>query len=301
MSHKQCASPALSFPALQSRKLFRDLVYISADPRIVALTAYDYTSARLLDQSGEIDVLLVGDSLANIIQGHKTTLPTSLDEMIYHARCVTRGTQRALVIGDLPFLSYQISPEQALESAGRIVKEAEVHAVKLEGGKNILPQVKKIIDAGIPVVGHLGLTPQSVLAMGGFRVQGKPEKSAGMLCTHDEICEQAKELVQAGISMLVLEGVPEKLGKELTSLLPIPVIGIGAGRYCDGQILVLHDMLGLSLQEPARFVRRYADLTALTQDAVLRFAQDVRQGAFPAEQECYEPIQKFLTDKEIVQ
>jgi 3-methyl-2-oxobutanoate hydroxymethyltransferase len=283
-------SHRITVPSLQARKLsLTGSTYHMAEPRIVALTAYDFSSARVIDEAG-VDIVLVGDSLANLIQGLETTLPVTLDEMIYHARCVVRAVEQALVIGDLPFLSYQISPEQALQSAGRFIKEAGVGAVKLEGGQAVLAQVEKIVSAGIPVMGHLGLTPQSVLAMGGYRVQGRTHRAAGMLSTEQEICEAAEQLVRAGIFSLVLEGVPEALGKKLSETLPVPVIGIGAGRFCDGQILVTHDMLGLGSAEIPRFVRSYAQLGEQMRSAVQTYAEDVRERRFPAKAEVYSPI-----------
>ena len=235
---------------------------------IAALTASDYAIAKLLDKAG-VDIILVGDSLAMVALGYKNTLPVTLDDMIRHAQAVGRGVEQALLIVDLPFLSYQVSAEEAMRSAGRIFKETEAKGIKLEGGyPDIVETIRKLVQVGIPVMGHLGLTPQSVHRMG-YRVQGvTPDAAAAIL-------HQAKALVEAGIFALVLENIPAELAAKITDLLPIPTIGIGAGKECDGQILVTHDVLGLSDWQPP-FAKKYADLQGVITDAVKQYCQDVR-------------------------
>jgi 3-methyl-2-oxobutanoate hydroxymethyltransferase len=243
------------------------------------LTAYDTPTARILDANG-IDVILVGDSLGMVVLGRDTTLPVTMDEMIHHTRAVTRGTSRALVTGDMPFLSYHESPAQAVRNAGRFVQEAGAATVKMEGGRKRLDVVRAVLNAEIPVMGHLGLTPQSFHSMGGFRIQGLTGEGA------HEIMEDARALADAGIFALVLEGIPAELARAVTREVPCPTFGIGAGPHCDGQVLVLHDLLGLT-DSPPRFVRRYADVGAQIATAVQRFQQDVRDGEFPSEGETY--------------
>ena len=247
---------------------------------IAALTAYDYTLARILDAAG-IDVILVGDSASNVMAGHETTLPITLDQMIYHAQCVVRAVRRALVVVDLPFGSYQGNPNEALASAIRVMKEAGAHAVKLEGGKPILEAVERIVTAGIPVMGHLGLTPQSIYRFGTYKVRAQEPEEA------EQLRRDAKLLEEAGCFALVLEKIPAELAREVTASLRIPTIGIGAGVHCDGQILVLHDMLGLTTDFNPRFVRRYARLAETITEAVQHYVQDVRQRAFPSPEESY--------------
>lgn len=247
---------------------------------IAALTAYDYTLARILDAAG-IDVILVGDSASNVMAGHETTLPITLDQMIYHAQCVVRAVRRALVVVDLPFGSYQGNPNEALASAIRVMKEAGAHAVKLEGGTPILEAVERIVTAGIPVMGHLGLTPQSIYRFGTYKVRAQEAGEA------EQLRRDAKLLEEAGCFALVLEKIPALLAREVTASLHIPTIGIGAGVDCDGQILVLHDMLGLNTDFNPRFVRRYAQLATTITEAVQHYVQDVRQRAFPAPEESY--------------
>ena len=247
--------------------------------RIAMLTAYDFAFARIFDQSG-IDVLLVGDSLGNVVQGQDTTLPVTLDEIVYHTRLVTRGARRALVVGDMPFGSYQVSPEDAVRSAIRLVKDGGAQAVKLEGGVSMAETIARITRAEIPVMGHVGLTPQAVHRMGGFRVQGR---------TADErsrVIADAEAVQEAGAFAVVLEGMPADLAAEITRKLEIPTIGIGAGPSCDGQVLVLHDMLGLNDWTPS-FVKQYADLGAATARAARAFAEDVAAQKFPADEHCY--------------
>ena len=248
--------------------------------RIACLTAYDYLMAEALDQSG-IDVILVGDSAAMVVQGRHTTVPVTLDQMLYHAQVVAKGAQRALVVGDLPFMSYQVNSDEALRSAGRMVQEALVEAVKLEGGRSIAGTVRRIVDVGIPVMGHLGLTPQSIHKFGTYRVRATdPEEAA-------ELRDDALALQEAGAFAIVLEKVPAELAASLTDELEVPIIGIGAGPGCDGQILVSHDMLGLYTRFHPRFVRRYAELGAAMREAFAAYVGDVREGDFPSEDESY--------------
>lgn len=247
---------------------------------ISMLTAYDYTSARILDDAG-IDVLLVGDSASNVMAGHETTLPITLDHMIYHAQCVVQGVQRALVVVDLPFGSFQGSSREALRSAIRVMKETGGHAVKLEGGAPSLDSVKRIIDAGIPVMGHLGLTPQSIYKFGTYKVRAREEKEA------HQLLEDIVALEQAGCFAVVLEKIPADLAAEATSRISIPTIGIGAGAGCSGQVIVTHDLLGLTKDFNPRFVRRYAEMGDLMADAVRQYISDVQTGAFPNEEESY--------------
>lgn len=248
--------------------------------RIVALTAYDWTMARLLDDAG-VDLLLVGDSVATVVQGEDTTISVTVDEMVYHCRLVTRGAQRAFVVGDLPFLSYQICVEDALRNAGRLMKEARVEAVKLEGGHAVLGVVQRFVAAGIPVMGHLGLTPQSIHAFGSYQVRATEAEEARQLR------QDARDLTAAGVFAIVLEKVPAALAAEITAELPIPTIGIGAGAGCDGQILVTHDMLGLFDRFKPRFARRYRELGAEIRNAAGEYASDVRDGSFPSAEESY--------------
>ena len=247
---------------------------------IAALTAYDYTSARLLDRAGA-DVLLVGDSAANVMAGHETTLPMTLDQMIYHAQCVVRGIDRSLVVVDLPFGAYQGDPTEALDSAIRVMKEAGAHAVKLEGGAPVVEAVERMVTAGIPVMGHLGLTPQSIYDYGTYQVRAREEEEA------DALRADAKRLEEAGCFAVVLEKIPAELAAEVTASLSIPTIGIGAGDQTDGQVLVSHDALGLSTDFEPRFVRRYARLDETIIDAIGAYVSDVRDRSFPDEDERY--------------
>jgi 3-methyl-2-oxobutanoate hydroxymethyltransferase len=250
--------------------------------RFAMLTAYDYTTAQLLD-AAEIPVLLVGDSAGMVMLGHPTTLPMTMDELVILARAVSRGATNALLVGDLPFLSYQVSAEDALRNAGRLLKEAGMHAVKLEGGgPTALEATRRLTEAGIPVMGHLGLTPQSVHRMGGFKVQGKEPVVAA------RILAEAVELEAAGAFAIVLEGIPSALAAKVTQALAIPTIGIGAGVQCDGQVLVVHDMLGLSREHrKPRFVKEFAQLGALVVDAARRYAAEVEAGTFPDAEHSY--------------
>ncbi len=248
--------------------------------KITMLTAYDYSMAKLVSNAG-IDSILIGDSLAMTMQGHNSTLPVTVDDIIYHTKMVVRANKNALIVSDMPFLSYHVSVEDTVRNAGRIVKEGGAEAVKLEGGRNILNQVKAVIDAQIPVMGHLGLTPQSVNAFGGFKVQGRDEENA------KRILEDALALQDAGVFAIVLEGIPENLAKEISEKLFIPTIGIGAGKYCDGQVLVLQDMLGMFNDFVPKFVKQYADLNTIISGAVKDYISEVQSGNFPTEKYTY--------------
>lgn len=257
--------------------------------RITALTAYDYTFARLFDQA-EIDVLLVGDSVGTVIQGHETTLPVTLEDMIYHTRAVRRAVRRALVVADMPFLSFQISIERAIEAAGRLLKEGGAQAVKLEGGTAIADTIARLVALDIPVMGHVGLTPQSVNRMGGFQVQGRVGTSAGAVPaagSRERVLQDAVAVAEAGAFAIVLEGVPVDLAAAITARVPVPTIGIGAGPACDGQVLVSYDMLGLNPWFSPRFVKRYIDGGSLVTDATKRYIAEVREGTFPAEEHSF--------------
>lgn len=248
--------------------------------KIAMLTAYDYSLARLVDGSG-IDVILVGDSASNVMAGHETTVPITLDQMIYHAQSVVRAVQRALVVVDMPFGTYQSDSNNALKSAVRIMKETGGHAVKLEGGSEVLPAVRKIIDAGIPVMGHLGLTPQSIYKFGTYSVRAKQEEEA------ERLMQDAIDLQEAGCFSIVFEKIPAELAAKVSSSLTIPTIGIGAGVDCDGQVLVLHDMLGITQEFSPRFLRRYADLENTIEAAITGYISDVRAKSFPSDDESY--------------
>jgi 3-methyl-2-oxobutanoate hydroxymethyltransferase len=247
--------------------------------RITMLTAYDFTFARIFDSAG-IDLLLVGDSLGNVVQGCETTLPVTLDEVIYHTRLVSRGTERALVIGDLPFGSFQVSPEDAVRSSIRMVKEGGAAAVKLEGGVKVAETIERIVNAEIPVMGHVGLTPQAVNRMGGFRVQGRGEQG------RIQVLDDALAVQEAGAFAVVLEGIPKDLAQEITAELVIPTIGIGAGLHCDGQVLVMHDLLGLNDWSPS-FAKQYANVGAVVSQAARAFADEVVNEKFPDEAHSY--------------
>ena len=248
--------------------------------RFAVLTAYDYLSAKILDEAG-IPVLLVGDSLGMVMLGYPTTLPVTMDEMIHHANAVARGAHQALLVGDMPFMSYHVSIEQAITSAGRFMQEGGMHAVKVEGGGRVVEMTQRLTGMGIPVMGHLGLTPQFVHQMGGFKVQGKSDKQAA------RILSDAKELEQAGAFSIVLEGVPSDLATRVTKALRIPTIGIGAGPGTDGQVLVFHDMLGLTTGKAPKFVKRYAQLAEEITRAAQTYAQEVGDGTFPGPEHSY--------------
>jgi len=248
--------------------------------RIVALTCYDALFARLLDASG-VDILLVGDSLNQVLAGAPSTLSATLDQMIYHTTIVRRGAERAMVVCDMPFLTYQVSPAEAIKNCGRVMAETGCHSVKLEGGRPLAATVRALVDVGIPVMGHLGLTPQSVHALGGYRVQGRDEKTA------ERLKDDAKALEDAGAFAIVLELVPAPLASQITKALTIPTIGIGAGPACDGQVLVLHDMLGLNDRFGAKFVKRYAALAEEVREAVQLYAAEVREGRYPGPEHSF--------------
>ena len=248
--------------------------------KISMLTAYDYSFAKIIDEAG-IDVILVGDSASNVMAGHETTLPITLDQMIYHAGSVIRGVKRCLVVVDIPFGSYQSNSDIGLASAIKIMKETGAHAVKLEGGEEVIQTVKKIISAGIPVMAHLGLTPQSIYKFGTYSVRAKEEEEA------NKLKNDARLLEEAGCFSVVLEKIPASLAKEVSESLTIPTIGIGAGKHCDGQVLVMQDMLGVNKEFKPRFLRRYADLHTVVTGAVAKYIEDVKSKDFPNEGEKY--------------
>jgi 3-methyl-2-oxobutanoate hydroxymethyltransferase len=241
---------------------------------VVMITAYDATFARLVDRGG-VDVVLVGDSLGNVIQGHETTIPVELEDVIYHSRCVSRGLETAHLVADMPFMSYQVSDNKAMKCAGRLLKEGRAQSVKLEGGRRVAALVRRMVDAGIPVMGHVGLTPQSVHQFGGYKLQGRKDAAATALL------EDARAVVDAGVYALVLEGVPGDLAAEISAAVSVPTIGIGAGPGCDGQVLVIYDLLGLDERFNPRFLKKYADLSTTVVDAVQAFSDEVRAGVFP--------------------
>jgi 3-methyl-2-oxobutanoate hydroxymethyltransferase len=248
--------------------------------RIAMVTAYDATMARLVEAGG-VDVVLVGDSLGMVVQGHDTTLPVTLEEVAYHCRAVVRGARRAHVVGDMPFMSYQASYEQGVTSAGRLMKEGNCHSVKIEGGAVHAELVQRLVNAGIPVMGHIGLTPQSFHQLGGFKVQGRE------IGGRERLISDAKTLEDAGAYAIVLEAIPADIAREITQRLAIPTIGIGAGTGCDGQVLVSYDMLGMDESFKPRFVRRYETLGGKIQEAVKAYVADVRSGAFPSDAESF--------------
>ncbi len=248
--------------------------------KIACLTAYDHLMARLLNDAG-IDLILVGDSVGNVVAGHENTIPVTMDEIIYHTRAVARGNSRALLVTDMPFLSYQVSITQAIENAGRCLKEGNAEAVKIEGGSWMADTVIHLVKIGIPVMGHLGLTPQSIHAFGGYQVRAKEKVEA------EQLLQDAKALEEAGIFALVLEKVPAQLAKQVTEILTIPTISIGAGSYCDGQILVAHDMLGLFEDFQPKFVRRYAELAQTMREAFGHYVKDVKAQNYPSAEESY--------------
>jgi 3-methyl-2-oxobutanoate hydroxymethyltransferase len=252
----------------------------AAGQKIACLTAYDYLMAQVLDEAG-IDLILVGDSAGTVFAGYDTTIPMTMEQMLYHTTVVCRAVKRALVVADLPFMSYQVSEEEALRNAGRFIKEALAEAVKLEGGTQICPTVRRIVDSGVPVMGHLGLTPQSIHKFGSYRARGVSEAEA------NRIYDDAKALENAGAFAIVLEKIPSDLARRITDSVRIPTIGIGAGPACDGQILVTHDMLGLFTKFRPRFVRHYADLRKSMEAAFKSYGTDVREGRFPSRDESY--------------
>jgi 3-methyl-2-oxobutanoate hydroxymethyltransferase len=262
----------ITIPKLKEMKKSRE--------KIACLTAYDWLTAKLLDEAG-IDLILVGDSGAMVFAGHETTLPITVDQMIYHTQAVSRGVKRALLIADMPFLSFQVSPEEALLNAGRFLKEGGADGVKIEGGEAMAKTAQKLVQVGIPVMGHIGLTPQSIRTFGGYRLRGKRPNEA------KELKRDAKIMEEAGIFAIVLEKIPTPLAKEITQTLSVPTIGIGAGSACDGQILVTHDMLGLFEAFKPKFVRRYAELGQSIRRAVEKYSKEVKEGKYPSPEESY--------------
>lgn len=242
--------------------------------KLTMLTAYDYSTAKLIDESG-VNAILVGDSLGMVMLGYEDTLSVTMEDMLHHTKAVARGAKNALIVGDMPFMSYQTSVYDAVCNAGRLIKEGRAHAVKLEGGIEVCPQIKSIVDASIPVMAHIGLTPQSVNAFGGFKVQGKDEEAA------QRLIDAAKAVEQAGAFAVTLECIPEKLAEIITKSISIPTIGIGAGKGCDGQVLVYQDMLGMFSDFTPKFVKRYADIGLQMKEAFLSFINEVQNGAFP--------------------
>jgi len=261
----------VTVPAIQARK---------GGPKIKMVTAYDVPSARIADRAGA-DIILVGDTLAHVVLGFDDTLPATVDMMIHHTAAVARAKPGALVLGDMPWLSYHLSVEETVRNAGRLLREGGAEAVKLEGGRKRLPMIEALLSAEIPVMGHLGLTPQSIHTMGGYRVQGKRAEAAR------ELLEDARALAAAGVFGIVLEGVPNVLAQVITQEVPVPTIGIGAGPYCDGQVLVFHDVLGLYDGRVPKFVRQYAHLADVATEALQHFFADVQEGTFPSDAESY--------------
>lgn len=248
--------------------------------KISMLTAYDYSMAKIIDESG-VNGILIGDSLGIVIKGEEDTLGVTVDEIIYHTKAVKRGAKNALIVSDMPFLSYSVSVEQAVLNAGRLIREGGANAVKLEGGANVVEQIKAIVNAQIPVMGHLGLTPQSVNAFGGFKVQGKDELSA------KKLIEDAVLIEKAGAFSIVLEGIPEKVAEIITKSVSIPIIGIGAGKHCDGQILVYQDMLGMFNDFVPKFVKQYASVGTIMREAISSYVKEVQEGTFPEEKHSF--------------
>ena len=276
-----CSADAQNASAPRAKVTFQTLQEKKQNGRpITALTAYDYATARLVDEAG-MDLILVGDSLAQVVLGYDSTLPVTMDEMLHHTRAVRRAVKRSIVAADMPFGSYHVSVQEGVANAARFIKEAGAEAVKIEGGANRVELVERLTDAEIPVIGHLGLTPQSVHRMGGYKVQGKSMAAA------DALLKDALALEAAGAVMIVLEGVPREVAQHITAKLNVPTIGIGAGPDCDGQILVFHDLVNLSFSKPAKFVRQYGDAAALFRTAVEGYLHDVEQREFPSENESY--------------
>ncbi len=266
---------------MSRRKTILDIQKMKDDgEKIAVLTAYDYPLAMLIDQAG-IDLVLVGDSVGSVISGYDTTLPVTMEEMIYHTRAVVRGTAAALVVADMPFLSYQIDLRDARLNAGRLVKDGGAQAVKLEGGEHVSHILRAIVDMDIPVVGHIGLTPQSVHRMGGYKVQGRQEEQARQLLA------DARAVEAAGAFAIVLEGIPAALAKQISAAVAIPTIGIGAGVHCDGQVLVLHDILGLCEKYSPKFVKRFADVSGTIRQGVQDYIREVKEGTFPGDEHSF--------------
>jgi len=248
--------------------------------KITMMTAYDYPTAGLVDQA-EIDTILVGDSLGMVMLGYESTVPVTMDEMIHHCKAVCRGAKSSFIIGDMPFMSYQVSIEKAIENAGRFIKEASCDSVKLEGGSEMAPVVKAVVDAGIPVCAHIGLTPQTATKLSGFKVQGKDAESAR------ELVQSAKDLENAGAFMIVMECIPDPVAARITQELKIPTIGIGAGKDCDGQVLVYHDLVGLFERFTPKFVKQYINLAPKVREALIQYKEDVESGAFPGPEHSF--------------
>lgn len=263
------------------------VVAAKGERKVTMLTAYDYAAARLADAAG-VDMVLVGDSLAMVVLGLDDTLSVTMDEMLHHVRAVSRGTAQALVVADMPFMSYQASVAEAVTNAGRFLKEGRAGAVKLEGGREVAPQVRAMVAAGIPVVGHVGLTPQHVATMGGFKVQSKTAEAAARLL------EDTKILAEAGCFAVVLECIPEAVAAVVTEVLPVPTIGIGAGPHCDGQVLVFHDVLGLYDRMHPKFVKQYAKLGRMAQEALTQYVDEVRKSIFPGPEHAFSMNQEAL-------
>jgi len=266
---------------VSKKKTVLDIQKMKVDgEKIAMLTCYDYPSARIMDNCG-IDMILVGDSVGVVVAGHENTLPVTMDEMIYHTRAVMRANPRALVVSDMPFMSYQVDLADARRNAGRFVKEGGAAAVKIEGGVHVAPVIRALVDMDIPVVAHIGLTPQSIHRMGGYKVQGKKAEQA------EKLIEDAHAIEEAGAFAVVLEGIPQNLARRITESVSIPTIGIGAGPHCDGQVLVIHDILGLCEKYSPKFVKRYADARELISGAVSSYISDVRQGSFPSDEHSF--------------
>jgi 3-methyl-2-oxobutanoate hydroxymethyltransferase len=280
----------ITVPELVERKA-RAAGFYSKPDKITCLTAYDYPTARLLDEAG-VDVILVGDSVGMVALGYESTLPVTLEDMLHHTRAVRRGTRRALLVADMPFGSYHTDTAESLRNAVRFVKEAGAEAVKVEGGERRLELIARLTEAEIPVMGHVGLTPQSLNALGGYRVQGKTPDAAGHLI------RDARAVEAAGAFAVVLEALPRELAAEITRELRIPTIGIGAGPDCDGQVLVLHDILGLTFTSPPKFARQYAKLGEIISAAARRYCEDVRSGGFPSDAESYHAPRVAREEKE---
>lgn len=257
-----------------------DVMNMKGKQKIVMLTAYDYPSARLVDEGG-VDIILVGDSSGVVVAGYENTLPVTLEETIYHTKAVVRGSKNALVVADMPFMSYQESLEQARRCAGRVMKETGCQAIKLEGGENMKDTIKAIVDIDIPVMAHIGLTPQSIHKIGGYKVKGKTDAE------EEKLLRDAEAVCEAGAFSVVLECVPERVAKKITEMLPIPTIGIGAGRFCDGQVLVFHDMVGLFDRFRPKFVKQYVNVWPQIVEAVKAYAQEVREERFPTEEHIF--------------
>ena len=253
---------------------------VSEGKKITMMTAYDFPTASLVDQA-EIDTILVGDSLAMVVLGYESTVPVTMEEMIHHCKAVRRGAKLSFIIGDMPFMSYQVSVEKAVENAGRFIKEAGCEAVKLEGGSEMVPVVKAITEAGIPVCAHIGLTPQTATKLSGFKVQGKDAESA------NKLVQSAKDLEDAGAFMIVLECIPDQVASKITDSLKIPTIGIGAGKYCDGQVLVYHDLVGLFERFTPKMVKQYVNLAPMIREALVQYREEVEKGIFPGPEHSF--------------